>query len=251
MQNELGYSYKRGASRSFLSKNPKLVYMQAVFAARMLSWINNSKVIINVDESSYTKSTKIDYSWLPRGKSYPIINTHWKASLNWIFAITTQGQWIALLNNNTIKSNEFWRFLFILKKFMEECTDISINDVIITLDNAPIHCSIKTKAWAAKLRFSLEWLPPYTPNFASVETVFGMTKTMIARKKNTKCLDFSRSTGANWLKDSLFILTDIKVKSLWTDFINEAKLSIFTALDQAKKHDILKRTNDKQEEEKI
>ena len=65
MQNELGYSYKRGASRSFFSKNPKLVYLQAVFAARMLSWINNSKVIINVDESSYTKSTKIDYSWFP------------------------------------------------------------------------------------------------------------------------------------------------------------------------------------------
>ena len=96
---------------------------------------------------------------------------------------------------------------------MEECTDISINDVIITLDNAPIHCSIKTKTWAAKLRFSLEWLIPYTPNFRPVETVFGMTKTMIERQKNTKCLDFSRSTDANWLKDSLFILTDIKVKS--------------------------------------
>ena len=52
---------------------------------------------------------------------------------------------------------------------MEEYTDISIYDVIITLDNAPIHCSIKTKAWAAKLRLSLEWLPPYTPNFAPVE----------------------------------------------------------------------------------
>ena len=57
-------------------------------------------------------------------------------------------------------------------------------------------------------------------------------------------------TGVNWLKDSLFVLTDIKVKSLLTDFLNEAKLSIFTALDQAKKHDILKKINYKQEEEK-
>ena len=133
---------------------------------------------------------------------------------------------------------------------MKECTDIFINDVIITLDNAPIHWYIKSKAWAAKLRLSLEWLPPYTPNFATVEKVLGMTKTMIARQKNTKCLDFGRSTGANWVKDSLFILTDIIVKSLMADFINEVKLSIFTALDQAKKHDILKKTNDKQEEEK-
>ena len=96
----------------------------------------------------------------------------------------------------------------------------------------------------------MELLPPYTPNFAPVETVFGMTKTMIARQKNTKCLDFSRSTDVNWLKDSLFVLTDIKVKSLLTDFINEAKFSIFTTLDQAKKHDILKKTNYKQKEEK-
>ena len=50
MQNELEYSYRRGANRSNLSQNPKLVYMQAVFATRMLSWINNSKVIVNIDD---------------------------------------------------------------------------------------------------------------------------------------------------------------------------------------------------------
>ena len=69
---------------------------------------------------------------------------------------------------------------------------------------------------------------------------------MIARQRNVKVIDFNRSTGVNWLKDSLSTLTDTKVKSLWINFINEAKLAITTAIDQAKRYDILDQTNNKQ-----
>ena len=121
-----------------------------------------------------------------------------------------------------------------------------MDDVIITLDNAPIHRSMSSKAWATKLRFRLEWLPPYTPKLAPVMLVFGMTKTIIARQRNVKAIDFSRSTGLIWLKDSLSTLTNTQVKLLWINVINEAKLVITPALDQAKRYDILDKTNNKQ-----
>ena len=50
---DLGYSYKKGWSRSILSDDPKLKYAQAVFRARMLTWLNNGNLIVNIDESSY------------------------------------------------------------------------------------------------------------------------------------------------------------------------------------------------------
>ena len=133
---------------------------------------------------------------------------------------------------------------------MEECIEISIDDVIITLDNAPIHCSKNSKAWAAKIKLIFEWLSPYSPKLAPVEKVFGMTKTMISRKQNINCIDFSKKTGLDWLQNSLQDLTTIKLNSLYLYFINEAKLAIFSALEQAKNNDTLNNLDNKEENKK-
>ena len=46
-------------SRSYLSRYPKLIYIQVVFAARMLSWINIFKVIVNVDDHHTQNQLKL------------------------------------------------------------------------------------------------------------------------------------------------------------------------------------------------
>ena len=34
----------------------------------------NGKTLINVDESSFDRSTRNNYSWLPKGEDNPIVN---------------------------------------------------------------------------------------------------------------------------------------------------------------------------------
>ena len=96
LKDELGYSSKLRTSRFHLWKNSKLVYMQMEFAARILSWINNSKVIVSVDESSYAWSIKVNNSYYSKKRSYPIINSYYKGRLNLIFTIKMEGHMIIL-----------------------------------------------------------------------------------------------------------------------------------------------------------
>ena len=75
VKKELKYCCERGSSRSYLSINDDLKYLQSIFASRVLKNLSLGKVFINIDESSFTKSVKSDYSWLPIGERHPIINT--------------------------------------------------------------------------------------------------------------------------------------------------------------------------------
>ena len=77
LKNEINYRYKRGSSRSIASKSQKLKYMQSIFGCRMLEAIHQREYLINVDEASYSRCVKTEYSWLPRGRSNPIINSRY------------------------------------------------------------------------------------------------------------------------------------------------------------------------------
>ena len=76
-------------------------------------------------------------------------------------------------------------FMYTTNTFQDESWDysnficyegsrISINDSKITLKNALIHFLKSSILWAAKLKLRLEFLPPYSPNLAQVEMVFGI-----------------------------------------------------------------------------
>ena len=69
LKEELGYWYKRGSSRLYLSMDKKLKYMQSIWAWQTLCDLHSNITYINVDESSFTKSVKTEYSWIPRVKA--------------------------------------------------------------------------------------------------------------------------------------------------------------------------------------
>ena len=54
------------------------------------------------------------------------------------------------------------------------------------MDNASIHSSKKTSRAIAELGLRIELLPPYSPNLAPVELVFGITKNLIAKDSYLK-----------------------------------------------------------------
>ena len=74
MKKELGYAFKRGSSRPIVSAKKESLYLQSIFSSRMLTAIHRKEFIINVDGSNFSRSIKNNYSWLPKGKSLPILN---------------------------------------------------------------------------------------------------------------------------------------------------------------------------------
>ena len=94
-----------------------------------------------------------------KGKSNPIINLNSYGKANIIFGLGTDGSWMAILSNLTTDSLKFWRFLFILKKFVELLMRVKIEDVRNTLDNAPVNLSLKIRKVSEVLGMKLLFLP--------------------------------------------------------------------------------------------
>ena len=94
IKEELKFSYKRGCSRPIAWKSQEHVYLQYIFSWRILREIRAETLLINVDESSYNIFTKRNYSWLPIGSSYPILNDKWIGRTSIIFGLVSNGDWL-------------------------------------------------------------------------------------------------------------------------------------------------------------
>ena len=146
--------------------------MQCIFWDREINLISENKVIFNIDEATYNNSVKCNYAWLPKGESSPIINTNIAGKMNIIFGLATDGNWMAILSDSTNDSIKFWKYLLILKSFIDYWMDVKCENVRFTMDNAPIHVSSKTKKAAEELGMKWLLLPAYSPLLAPAGWVF-------------------------------------------------------------------------------
>ena len=69
VKKEMKYTYKKGCSRPPIYSTRRTQLVKALFWAELLSFISKGEVIINWDESSFDRSVKKEFSWLPVGKS--------------------------------------------------------------------------------------------------------------------------------------------------------------------------------------
>ena len=91
----------------------------------------------------------------------------------------------------------------------------------IILDNALIYSSKYTKEVVNRLEFELKFLPPYCPEIAPVERVFGAIKSKLRSRISTKTINFDRITGANILKETIDSIASITWKNAWSEVIRE------------------------------
>ena len=119
--------------------------------------------------------------------------------MNIIFGLATDGNWMAILSDSTNDSIKFWKYLLILKSFIDNWMDVKCENVRFTMDNAPIHVSSKTKKAAEELGMKWLLLPAYSPSLAHAEWVFGMSKKILVSQNKTKAINFSKNYGKWWL----------------------------------------------------
>lgn len=161
LKQELGYSYKRGGAFSQRIMDPKLKYLKSIFSSTVLSSLYSGDYIINVDETSFSRSVKISYSWLPRGKDSGIVQPLHQGRSSVIMAVVFDGAWMAMIVRGTCNKEHFKIFL---KALVGECRkrqDIGASNIVITLDNASIHTCGLVKNAFKELGVTGVYLPPY------------------------------------------------------------------------------------------
>ena len=182
--------------------------------------------IVNVDGCSFGRSVKTNYSWLPKGRAHPIINSICKGSANILLGILIDGKWLWMILDWSNTSYTFGVYLFILKKYIEIVWDQVSLQIKVMLDNASVHLTKKVKRLASHLSLELNYLPPYWPHLAPVELVFGAIKKRISCLKIKEAIDFDKPSGKKIILNTLRnINTDVWIK-MWGKFIFEAKQAI-------------------------
>ena len=78
VKNRWGCSYKRGCPRPPKYAQSSIKTAKGLFYTELLRMIHREELIFNVDEWSFTRSLKSNYSWLPIGKSSSLINDVWR-----------------------------------------------------------------------------------------------------------------------------------------------------------------------------
>ena len=188
------------------------------------------EVIINWDESSFDRSVKRQFSWLPKGKNLPIINDKLKGRASLILATWNTGEWIGMVVLGTVDSDKFWLFLGLLKTLIDSRNDSIEKSPIIIFDNARTHSSIKTINTIKDLSLPVRFLAPYCPEAAPIERIFGKIKSKLRVLGWTQNIDFSKRNGVEIIFSLVKSLTKESWLKAWNDVIKEARLSIIEIL---------------------
>ena len=136
----------------------------------------------------------MEYSWLPRGRSYSIINNIFIGKANLILGTMNNSDWIAMIHSETGDSLKFWLFLKVLEKvWLTRRREISLN-LTILVDNVTIHTSKLlnpyVKVWIfyydlhllidqkslQSSKFFVPWSLNWSPVNAKVQTTLGRYK---------------------------------------------------------------------------
>ena len=222
LKNDMKYSFKRGSSRNVRVKSTSSVFPQAIFSTKLMTRILEDILVINIDESSYGRSIKNNYSWLPKSQSSGIINSMWTGRLTLVWALASNGSWMCMMNNKTTTTEDFWIFIFILRSYLNKCHKQSSRLVTVTVDNASIHLTKQTKSLWTSLCIEMLGLPQYWPHLAPCELVFGMTKKILTSEIRYGTIDFSKQSGKSAIINALEKLEFKKALNMWR---NVAKIS--------------------------
>ena len=98
-----------------------------------------------------------------------------------------------------------------------------MDNVILTLNNASVHTSIRTRNLMSRLNIKASYLPPYSPKLAPVELFFNIIKSKLCSNSSTKIIDFWKDSGLKWIFEVLKEITEYQLMHLWMKTISEAK----------------------------
>ena len=93
----------------------------------------------------------------------------------------------------------------------------------IISDNARIHLAIKTQISTGYLKLNIYMLPPYSPQLALLEWIFGMIKRIILTMKSVITIDFSKKSEEIAIHQALGRINENLGKIIWLKFIMESK----------------------------
>ena len=139
MKNELIFSYKKVNSRPKSVDFDRLNWLRTLFSIKFSQLMSQSTLLINIDETSIGRNTKVNYSWWLRGYPIEAKNIFITSSVSFWMALLSNGSWISMFIDSRFNNDKFALFIQHLIKWLETNNNFGFNEVIIIMDNWSIH----------------------------------------------------------------------------------------------------------------
>ena len=208
-------SNKKGNARPATLNVDRIGLLKQQFWIRITRRLPDIKIMINVDENSITRDTKLNYSWLKTGVSCSITNIKFKNSVNMITAIGTNGLDINMLKYESTTAKTFWIFIeYVLSYLREE--GFKPQDVGIILDNWPIHRAGVVREYWRNKGTKLYYLPQYSPELAPVEVYFSRIKKAVTKEAKNELVDLRTEESIKMVASWIHEVDSNYVKRLWS-----------------------------------
>ena len=213
-------SWKRISSRWATLDFELNIHRKILFCFKFAKCIDHLDWIVNIDESLFSKNTRILYSWSTKGEKQPIKNINFANSVSIISAITSRGSSFNALKKGTWKSSDFKEFVKdIINKL--NLWGYASNKIGIILDNWSIHRSNLSLEFLKAQKINIYFIPPYCPEIAPIEKYFSFLKSIVWRKCKGKSIDLRSKDAENIIQESIEKISWDYIISLWTNLLNE------------------------------
>ena len=177
----------------------------------------------------FNKETKQSYSWILKGWTYAVINQTVSGSISMISAFLSNSEFLCSLYHSTVDSFVFCDFVKLLKYSLAKLNIDIKTQVVVVLDYASYHRSAQTIEWFKHHGISVEFLPPYWPNLAPVETLFKFIKSRVKKLWVGKSVNFSKPTGIKTIHEACSQISEQARHEAWVSFTREGRKSIYEA----------------------
>ena len=215
INNKLHLSYKRCSSHSSQIDIARLKAQRKIYVMEFSNIVDNTKFLVNIDEVIFSKSTKINYSWIRKGRSKFWNNISFSGSLSLIWAITSNGDWFASNLITTHNSKTFVEYISQLMKWLTEDLKIAENRIVMILDNSPVHKSKISLERLNELGWRIWFLSAYSPDFVPIELLFNTLKRRISIQEKGKIVRLNKNEGLRAIKECLSTINRNEIKSYW------------------------------------
>ena len=217
MKTQMGLSFKRITSRPLSLDVERQHALKILFAVTLTKRIKNAKLLINVDESTLSKETKIKYTWALKGVSASAKNIKFSKSMNLVTWIWSSGSSYSAITKGTTNSNSFLWFLKHLIEDIKKTENINSDEIMLILDNAPVHQANIILEYINESKMIWVFLPQYSPELAPVETVFAILKQKAWKSANRE-VKLESEEGVHLVTDWFQKIGSMVIKKLWERF---------------------------------
>ena len=165
-------SYKKGKSRPAGLNFSKQQAMKLLFADKIIPYLSKFKMLIRIDESSFSRATKLTNSWLMKVVNQELQNICFEDSSSLIILISSSGIVFASKTSGSVNSLMFVEYLKRLKQILKEDFEINIMNCLIIMDNATTHRSKITTNFIEEKNLLVAFIPQYMPELNPIENIF-------------------------------------------------------------------------------